>query len=435
LAEAQKRGRAGVNILLTHHIQDYVSLLLPLADSVHVVDDNSRRGVPQQAKVFALRLPEGGFRRQVGFLRSYLERERIGLIYAQGVRELLLYSAASRWSRRPPGGGAGPTMPADSQEDHVDRASTPGERSVFKRPANPGLRPRARILVTSHSSYTWRSEWKPPLVLSMARVLGDGFMFLARGLHRRWSPLCRQIGLPCWHVPNPVDVSRFSPKTECERSAELQATAARATGSAALQGSPPARVWRLGYVGVVNPMKGQHVLLQAVAQLHQEGFQLRVELVGDTLDADYKHKLDDIVACAGLQSVVTFHGRVSYTEIPGFLAGLDVYVCPSLSEMMPFHVLEAMAAGLPVVGTKIWGVEDAVIPGQNGFLCAPASAEDLAEKLRELLQSPNPGAFGQASRRRAERCYDIPVVAEQYRQVLRDLRGRYERSLSYKRAK
>ena len=120
VAEAEQDKAIVVNILLTHHIQDYASVLLRLADSVHVVDDNSRRGVPQQAKVVALRLPEGGFRRQVGFLRSYLERERIGLIYAQGVRDLLLYWVASRRLRRPPGGATGPATPAGSEEGPVD---------------------------------------------------------------------------------------------------------------------------------------------------------------------------------------------------------------------------------------------------------------------------------------------------------------------------
>ncbi len=174
-------------------------------------------------------------------------------------------------------------------------------------------------------------------------------------------------------------------------------------------------------MGVIHPMKGQRVLLEAAAQLHKRGFHLRAELVGDTLDAGYKRALDDFVVHAGLQSVVRFHGRMPYADIPVFLAGLDVYVCPSLSEMMPFHVLEAMAAELPVVGTRTWGVEDAVIPGQNGFLCAPGAADDLAEKLQALIRSPDAVAMGQASRQRAERCYDIPVVAEQYRQVLGDL--------------
>jgi len=80
---------------------------------------------------------------------------------------------------------------------------------------------------------------------------------------------------------------------------------------------------------------------------------------------------------------VDFRGHVD--QVTDWLSLADIFVLPSLQEGMPNALLEAMACGLPPVATRIGGVEDIVIDGENGVLAEPGDAASLAIGLRRLL--------------------------------------------------
>jgi glycosyltransferase involved in cell wall biosynthesis len=98
-------------------------------------------------------------------------------------------------------------------------------------------------------------------------------------------------------------------------------------------------------------------------------------------------------------------------ELPGWVAGEEklrrlaeasVYVLPSYNENLPVSILEAMAAGLPVVSTRVGGIPDAVRHGVDGFLVEPGAKEDLAEHVLRLLHDPGlRERMGASGRRRA----------------------------------
>lgn len=348
-----------MNLLLTHHIRGTVDVLSRVASEVHVADNGTRNSaVADRPNVFSFHVPDGDTATAVKAISRYLVEHQIDVIYAQGIRELLLYARARRMSGRD-----------------------------------------CRVIVTSHSSYTWQSPWKPLMILGLTRMLADAFVFLAHCHFARWQPWCKRIGLAAFHIGNPVEAERFS----------LRADIA------------PSQPWRLGYVGVVNKQKGQAVLIEAARQLIERGIPVTVDFAGDIDDAAHRQELDALIARYRLEPVVRFHGRISYDEVPSFLSGLDLYVCPSLMEMMPFNVLEAMAAGLPVVASAVGGIPDAVRNGCEGFLVPPNNPEALVEGILMAMDPTRYAALARSSRRRAETEFGYAAIAEKTRLMLQQM--------------
>jgi len=115
-------------------------------------------------------------------------------------------------------------------------------------------------------------------------------------------------------------------------------------------------------------------------------------------------------------------------DVRELLAAADLFVLSSRSEALPISVLEAMAAGLPVVATDVGGVSELVVDGETGFLVPPADAKALAQALETLLREPRlRRRFGAAARRRAEQRFDLPRFREAHLRLYRrelELRSR-----------
>ena len=135
------------------------------------------------------------------------------------------------------------------------------------------------------------------------------------------------------------------------------------------------------------------------------------------LDADYRVSLvGDGPDAADVAAAVSSHGLSDRVELLGarenvseLLARADVFVLSSRSEGFPVSVLEAMAAGLPVVATAVGGVAEAVVDGETGILVAPADPEALAAALERLVEDVElRQRLGAAGRARALRLFDAP---------------------------
>lgn len=88
-----------------------------------------------------------------------------------------------------------------------------------------------------------------------------------------------------------------------------------------------------------------------------------------------------------LEARVTFVGQVDYKKIPAYLATADIFVRPSLSEGMGNSFIEAMAAGLPVIGTAVGGLPDFLIDGETGLVCQPRNPKSIAEKVKFIMDN------------------------------------------------
>jgi colanic acid/amylovoran biosynthesis glycosyltransferase len=136
-------------------------------------------------------------------------------------------------------------------------------------------------------------------------------------------------------------------------------------------------------VGRLVPRKGQAVLLEALTQL---GPGVTVTFLGSgPAGAD----LDEMAERLGVADRVIFAGARGQDDIPLLLDAHDVLCLPSFAEGVPVVLMEAMAAGLPVVATTIAGVPELVTDGVSGLLIPPGRADVLAGALRLLASDPD----------------------------------------------
>ncbi len=188
-------------------------------------------------------------------------------------------------------------------------------------------------------------------------------------------------------IYNGIDVQRFALQiSEQERSALL-----REIGIA-----EPAIV--VTTVARLHPQKGHHYLLQAVPAVLKALPDAHFLFVGEgPLDSQIKEEISE----AGLTANIHLVGARS--DIPQLLAISQLFVLPSLWEGLPNVLLEAMAAGLPVVSTDVDGCAEVVVNGETGLLVSPASIDQLAEAIVRILGDELLATrFGAAGRERAE---------------------------------
>lgn len=138
------------------------------------------------------------------------------------------------------------------------------------------------------------------------------------------------------------------------------------------------------FVGTLRPVKGIFYLIEAMRIIKNEYCEAQLLIVGDGVDRD---KLRAIVKELNLGDSVSFVGQISNQEIPKYMAKSDIFVLPSLSEGFPNVILEAMAAGLPIIASTVGGIPDFIQNGVHGFLVEPMNSEELAEKISILLNN------------------------------------------------
>jgi glycosyltransferase involved in cell wall biosynthesis len=149
--------------------------------------------------------------------------------------------------------------------------------------------------------------------------------------------------------------------------------------------APGNRIPQLVAVSRLVECKGIHHLLTALARLQESGQPFNLRIVGD---GDYRAELERMSHRLGLKNRVVFAGYVPYSELPELYQQADAFVLPSLTESFGQVFAEAMACGLPVVGTTAGGIPELVGPEQASWLVEPGDVDALTEKLSTVLQSP-----------------------------------------------
>ena len=183
------------------------------------------------------------------------------------------------------------------------------------------------------------------------------------------------------------------------------------------------REWTLGTVALFRPRKGLEVLLKALATLRARGLPVRLRAVGGFETPEYERAVKSLVGKLGLADAVEWTG---FTEdVDRELAEMDLFVLPSLfGEGLPMVVLEAMAAGVPVVATRVEGVPEAIRDGEDGLLAEPGDPSSLARAIGRVVGGEvDWHALRTSARtRHAEAFSDRSMaagVAEVYRRVLK----------------
>jgi glycosyltransferase involved in cell wall biosynthesis len=175
-------------------------------------------------------------------------------------------------------------------------------------------------------------------------------------------------------------------------------------------------------VASLRPYKGHEVLIEAAALLRREGIDLRVVLVGDGV---LRRRLEARVARAGLGDVVTLRGALPHQEIPAVLAGATALVLPSVTardgqmEGIPVALMEAMAAGVPVVASRLSGIPELVRDGETGLLVPERDPVALASAMDRLARDPVLAArLAEAGRRAVLEDHDLSRNVARLRALL-----------------
>ena len=137
------------------------------------------------------------------------------------------------------------------------------------------------------------------------------------------------------------------------------------------------------FVGRLAGVKGVPLLLSAIEELGDSVPGLRLTVVGDGPD---RQVLEEQAKALGDR--VSFVGYKSQAEVAALLAKSDALVLPSFAEGVPVVLMEAMAAGLPVITSRIAGIPELVKHGESGLLTAPGNLAQLTTALREILTEP-----------------------------------------------
>jgi glycosyltransferase involved in cell wall biosynthesis len=185
---------------------------------------------------------------------------------------------------------------------------------------------------------------------------------------------------------------------------------------------PPTGTWTIGAVALFRPRKGIEVLLEALAMLRSRGLNVRLRAVGGFESNVYKA---DVLGLAERLDLAEAIDWIGFTRnVNRELAKIHLFVLPSLfGEGLPMVVLEAMAAGLPVVASRVEGVPEAVLHRKTGLMVESGSVSQLARTIEEFVAGEVD--YGQLSRgaraRHAEAFSDTTMaagVAAAYRDVL-----------------
>jgi len=166
---------------------------------------------------------------------------------------------------------------------------------------------------------------------------------------------------------------------------------------------------RVAILAVLEERKGHRFLLDAARVLKDRGRTIRYVFAGD---GSHKAKLQQMVQTLELREEVSFVGFVK--DVPKFLSSIDVLVLPSLFEGLGVAALEGMAAGKPVVATRVGGLAESVVDGETGFLVPPRDGTALAEAIQKLVTDPFMAqAMGQKGTARVLSHFTIEQMARQ----------------------
>ncbi len=137
-------------------------------------------------------------------------------------------------------------------------------------------------------------------------------------------------------------------------------------------------------VGRLCEAKGQLLLVEAIARLKQAGIACELVLAGD---GPLRPQIETLVEKWNLGSQVRITGWISSERVRAEILAARALVLPSFAEGLPVVLMEAMALRRPVLSTYVAGIPELVIPGENGWLFAPGSIEDLVASMATCLST------------------------------------------------
>lgn len=182
------------------------------------------------------------------------------------------------------------------------------------------------------------------------------------------------------------------------------------------------------FVGRIEPLKGIDVLLDALSILVRKGRNVRLLVIGGSLESE---TAQDLIRCANslsLQQHVRFLGPLDQHELPYYYSAADVCAMPSFYESFGMVAIEAMACGTPVVASRAGGMQFTVLNDETGYLVTPGNAVPLSIALERVLSNPD-------LRQRLGQAAAIVARAYSWDQVSQSILNLYLESNGHREAK
>lgn len=267
-----------------------------------------------------------------------------------------------------------------------------------------GVIPRAKIVVSERCVDTWKASWQlwldRQLIARTDRLVGNSPAVV---------DFYRELGVPSDRltcIPNGIDVAE--PVSHRADRAELLQE---------LNLPPDAFV--AGFIGRLARQKRVQDLIWAVETLRQIRSRLHLVLIGDGPD---REQLEDFTRSIHCTEHVRFLGHRD--DAGRFLSAFNVFCLASSFEGMSNSVMEAMAAGLPVIASDIAPNRELVIPNETGFLCKVGDSVGFMQYLRRLIDEPGLGEqLGSAGRERIQTQFSVQRMVDGYATLYRQLTG------------
>jgi glycosyltransferase involved in cell wall biosynthesis len=137
-------------------------------------------------------------------------------------------------------------------------------------------------------------------------------------------------------------------------------------------------------IGHAVPVKGWDIAIKAFAQVYRRMSNVRMLLVGDKTSSEYYDQLTRLIKQYEMEENIKFTGKRD--DIPEILKASDLFILPSRSEGQPAALVEAMASGLPCLGSRVGGVPEVINHEENGLLFERESVRELAGHLVRLIE-------------------------------------------------
>jgi 1,2-diacylglycerol 3-alpha-glucosyltransferase len=260
---------------------------------------------------------------------------------------------------------------------------------------------RVPLVFTFHTRYDEYAQSYVPIVAGLASKVAEELVkrYMRQCTHIvAPTPAIRDLILreypietPVSVVPSPVDLTRYQ-----------DLNAKRIRGEFGLD-----EYELLLYMGRVAKEKGLDFLIRAFAKVAAERSQARLLIVGD---GPYRRALEDLVQRLGLSHKVIFIGEVPHEEIPDYASAADLFVFSSVTDTQGLVLVEAMAAGVPVVAVEAPGPIDVLAEG--GGVLVPTKEDSFVEAVLSLLvDESRREEMGEEAIRVAQR-YSIPATTK-----------------------
>ncbi len=163
---------------------------------------------------------------------------------------------------------------------------------------------------------------------------------------------------------------------------QLSDTASRRSLRAEM-GTDDDNIFLIGSVARIEEQKGQHLIVEAVRRLREDGLPVEAQIIGPAMDAAYLEGLRRKVAALGLAQAIRFPGP--HPNPQGVMPAFDVLALTTRMETFGLVLAEAMRAGVAVIGTDAGGVPEIIEDGQSGLLFPPEDGGALASQLKRLI--------------------------------------------------